>query len=79
MVLVNFYLADKIKYIPNDNTTKYPFSMFQLVKRLDTQLNGATNRNSIISKVVKPTNNININNSPFFNAPPPPPPTKIID
>ena len=41
-------------YIPNDDTYNYPFCR---LKRLNTQLNVATNRNSIkVHNVVKSTN-----------------------
>ena len=51
-------MADKFTCISNDDTQNYPFYRFQLViKRLDTQLNIPTNKNSIkVTKIVKPTN-----------------------
>ena len=52
-------MADKLNYIPNDDTLNYPFCRLQLVvERLDTQLNEPTNQNAIkVPKVVQPTNN----------------------
>ena len=50
-------MADKLMYIPNDDTQKYPFCRLQWLKRLDTQLNKQTNQNSLkVLKVVKTTN-----------------------
>ena len=44
-------MADKLVYIPNDNTKISPLG------RLQAQLNERTNQNSIkVLKVVKPTN-----------------------
>ena len=44
-------MADKLIYIPNDDTQYFPLCRYK--KRLDTQ----TNKNSInVPKVVKPTN-----------------------
>ena len=40
-------MADKLMYIPNANTQKYPFCRLQLVvERLDNQFNEPTNENS---------------------------------
>ena len=48
-------MADKLIFIPNDDTQIYPFCRLQLVvERLHTQLNEQTNQNSIVPKVVKP-------------------------
>ena len=45
---------NKLMFIPNDETQKYPLCRLQLLdKRLDTQLNKPTNQ---IQKVVKLTN-----------------------
>ena len=51
-------MANKLIYIPNDNTQNYPLcSDNQWLKRLDSQLHELTNKNSIeVPKVVKPTN-----------------------
>ena len=51
-------MADKLKYILNDDIQNYPFCIIHLrLKRLDTQLNEPTNQNSLkIPKVVNPTN-----------------------
>ena len=51
-------MADKIIYIPNDDTQNYPFpELNQWLKRLNTQLNKPTNQNTLkVPKVVKPTN-----------------------
>ena len=51
-------MADKLMYIPNDNSQNYHFCILQLVAetRLDTQLNAPTNQNSKVPKVVKSTN-----------------------
>ena len=45
-------MADKLMYIPNDDTKNYTFCRFKLV--VETQLNEPTNQNSM--KVVKSTN-----------------------
>ena len=53
-------MADKLIFIPNYDTQIYPFCGLQLVvERLHTQLNEQTNQNSIVPKVVKPTNKKN--------------------
>ena len=44
-------MANKLMYIPNDNTQNYHSCRLQLV--VDTQLNKSTNQNSV--KVVKQT------------------------
>ena len=51
-------MANKLMYIPNDDTLSYPFCRYnQWLNRLDTQHNELTNRNLIkVPKVVKPTN-----------------------
>ena len=51
-------MADKLMYIPNDDTQTYPFCRLQYrLKRLDFQLNEPANQNSIKgTKVFKPTN-----------------------
>ena len=47
-------MADKLMYIPNDNTPSVDY--YYWLKRLDTQLNEPTNQNLIkVAKVVKPT------------------------
>ena len=48
-------MTDKLMYIPNDYTKKYPSVDYnQQLKRLDTQLNELTNQNLInVPKVVK--------------------------
>ena len=52
-------MADKLMHIPNDKQN-YPFFRLQLVqwlKRLDNQLTGPTNQNSMkLPKFLKPTN-----------------------
>ena len=46
-------MADRLMYIPNDETQNYPFCRLQLV----VALNEPTNQNSMkVLKVVKPTN-----------------------
>ena len=41
-------MADKVMYIPNDDTQNYPFCRLQLVvETLDTQLNEPTNQNPL--------------------------------
>ena len=49
-------MADKLMYIPKDDTTNYPFCILQVV--VETfGLNEPTNQNSIkVPKVVKATN-----------------------
>ena len=49
-------MANKLMYIPYDDTQNYPFCRLKLmVERLDTQLNEQINQNSIkVPKVVKP-------------------------
>ena len=48
-------MADKLMYIPYDDTQNYN----EWLTRVDTQLNKPTNQNLIIvSKVIKPTNKI---------------------
>ena len=53
-------MADKLIFIPNDDTRNYSFCRLHLVVVLfgqDTQLNEPTNENSMkVPKVVKPTN-----------------------
>ena len=45
-------MADKLMYIPNDDTQNYPFC--KLLKHLKTQLNESTNKNSMkANKVVE--------------------------
>ena len=47
-------MADKLMYIPNDDTHNYPFCRLKLlVETLDFQFNKPTNKNSL---KVKPTN-----------------------
>ena len=43
-------MADKLMYIPDDDTQNYPFCRLQLLglKRWDIQLNEPTNQNLII-------------------------------
>ena len=49
-------MANKLMYVPNDDTQNYPFCRL-LVETLDTQQNEPTNQNSSkFTKVVKPTN-----------------------
>ena len=47
-------MADKLTFIPNDDTLNYPFCRLKLVvESLDTQLNEPTNQNSIkVPKVI---------------------------
>ena len=48
-------MADKLMYIPNDDTQNYSFRSLQLkwLKKLDTQLNEPTNQDLIkVSKVI---------------------------
>ena len=54
-------MADKLKYIPNDDTQNYHFCRLQLVvETRNTQLNEPTIRYTIkVSKVAKPTNKEN--------------------
>ena len=41
-------MADKLIYIPNDDTQNFPFSRLQLVvKTFDTQINEPTNQSSL--------------------------------
>ena len=48
-------MANKLMYIPNDDTQNYPFYRLQLV--VDTKLNEQTYQNSIkVPKVVVTTN-----------------------
>ena len=53
-------MADKLVNIPNDYTQNYTFCRFQSVqwlKRLETELNEPTNRNSSkVPKVINPLN-----------------------
>ena len=51
-------MADKLMYIPNDNTQNYPSVDYdQWLKRWTTQLNEPAYKNSIkVPKVVKATN-----------------------
>ena len=50
-------MADKLMYIPNDETKNYLFCRLQLVFDLDTQLNEPTNQILIkVLKVIMPTN-----------------------
>ena len=51
-------IADKLTYIPNDDTQNYPFCKLQLVvENLNTHLIEPTNQHSIkVLEVVKPTN-----------------------
>ena len=55
-------MADKLMYIPNDDTQITPFVNYnKLFKRLDTKLNEPTNQNLIkFPKVVNPTNKITL-------------------
>ena len=73
-------MSDKLMYIPNDGTQNYPFCKLQL-KRLDTQLNEPTNKNSIIvHKVVKPTNKKTLFGDRLIkqsSVTPPPPTIKV--
>ena len=49
-------MADKLMYTPVDAIQNYSFYRL-VVKRLDTQLNESTNKNSLkFPKVVRPTN-----------------------
>ena len=59
-------MVDKLMYIPNDDTQKITPSVDcnLWLKRLYTQLNKATNKNSIkVPKVVKPTHKKTLNTS----------------
>ena len=52
-------MADKLMYIPNDDTQNYLFCRLKLmvIKRLNTQLNESNNQNSPkVPKFGKPTN-----------------------
>ena len=51
-------MADKLMYIPNEDTQNYPVCILQLVvETLGTQLNELINKNSIIVfKFIKATN-----------------------
>ena len=51
-------MADKLIYIPNSDTQNNPLIDYNgWLKRLDTEQNKLTNKNTIkVSKVVKPTN-----------------------
>ena len=54
-------MADKLTYIPNDDTQNYPFCGLQLVvETLNTQLNEPNNQSSVkVPKIVKLTNKKN--------------------
>ena len=51
-------MADKLMYIPNDDTQIIPSVDYKLwLKHLDTQFNDSTNQNSLkVPKVVEATN-----------------------
>ena len=50
-------MADKLIFIPNDDTQNSLFCKLQLLKRLDTQLHESANQNSLkVPKVDKSTN-----------------------
>ena len=51
-------MADKLMYIPNNDTQNYPFCRLQLVvKTFGNTIKEPTNKNSKkVPKVIKPTN-----------------------
>ncbi len=51
-------MADKLMYIPNDDTQNHPFSRLQLVVETFGQINEPTNQNSIKVPIVLLTNKI---------------------
>ena len=71
-------MADKLMYIPNDDTQNYPYIDYnQLLKKLDTQPNEKTNKSSIrVSKAVKPTNKKTLGTSVIISPKSPPSPNK---
>ena len=59
LIYYKLTMTDKLMYIFNVKTQNYSFYKIQIVvkKRSDTQLNKATNQNSLkVPKVVGPTN-----------------------